>query len=55
MLILKTAKGIETWNLDLSWGTYKSFLVQILGAIGLVIRVSEPKNETPIVGLNSSS
>ena len=32
-----------------------SFLVQILGAIGFVIRVSEPKNEMPIVGLNSSS
>ena len=29
--------------------------MQILGAIGCVIRVSEPKNERPIVGLNSSS
>ena len=29
--------------------------MQILGAIGLAIRVSEPKNEMPIVGLNSSS
>ena len=29
--------------------------MQILGAIGHVIRVSEPKTETPIGGLNSSS
>ena len=29
--------------------------VQILGAIGQVIRVSEPKTEMPNVGLNSSS
>ena len=36
-------------------GTYKSFFVQILGAIGPVIRVSEPKTEMPIVALNSSS
>ena len=28
--------------------------MQILGAIGHVIRVSEPKTEMPIVGLNSS-
>ena len=34
---------------------YESLLVQILGAIGHVIQVSEPKAETPIVGLNSSS
>ena len=46
---------IETSNLDRSWGTYESFLVRILGAIGHVIRVSELKNEMPIVGLNSSS
>ena len=46
---------VETWNLDLSWGTYESFLVQILGAIGFVIWVSEPKNEMPIIVLNSSS
>ena len=45
---------METSNLDLSWGTYESFLVQILGAIGHAIRVSKPKNESPIVGLNSS-
>ena len=29
--------------------------MQILGAIGCAIRVSEPKNEMPISGLNSSS
>ena len=29
--------------------------MQILEAIGLVIRVSEPKTETPIGSLNSSS
>ena len=29
--------------------------MQILWAIGHVIRVSEPKNEMPIVALNSSS
>ena len=29
--------------------------MQVLGVIGHVIRVSEPKNEMPIVGLNSSS
>ena len=29
--------------------------MQILGAIGPVIRVSEQKTETPIGGLNSSS
>ena len=46
---------VETWNLYLRWGTYESFLVQILEAIILVIRVSEPKTETPIEGLNSSS
>ena len=46
---------VETWNLDLRWGTYEPFLVQILGAIGHVIWVSEPKTETPIEGLNSSS
>ena len=40
---------VETWNLDLSWDTYEPFLVQILGAIGHVIRVSEPKNEMPIL------
>ena len=44
---------VETCNLDLSWGTYESFLVQILRAISHVIRVSEPKNEMPILGLNS--
>ena len=53
-LTLKRPK-VETWNLDLRWGTYQSFLEQILGAISYVIRVSEPKNETPIVGLNSCS
>ena len=46
---------VETWNLFLRWDTYESFLVQILEAIGYVIRVSEPKTEMPIVGLNSSS
>ena len=46
---------VETSNLHPSWGTYESFLVQILGAIGHAIRVSEPKNEMPILGLNSSS
>ena len=37
------------------WGTYESFFVQSLEAIGHVIRVSEPKTEMPIVALNSSS
>ena len=46
---------VETWILELRWGTYESFFVQILGAIGHVIWVSEPKTEVPIVGLNSSS
>ena len=46
---------VETWNLDLSWGTYESFVVKILGATGHLIQVFEPKNEMPIVGLNSSS
>ena len=46
---------VETWNLDLRWSTYESFLVQIFGAIGCIIRVSEPKTEMPIAGLNSSS
>ena len=46
---------METWNLELRWGSYKSFSVQILKAIGHVIWVFEPKNEMPIVGLNSSS
>ena len=41
--------------LELIWGTYKSFFVQILEPIGHVIRVSEPKTETPIGGLYSSS
>ena len=50
----ETVEG-KNLKLDLSWGTYESFLVQILGAIGHAIRVSEPKNETPILGLNSSS
>ena len=36
-------------------GTYESFFMQILGAIGHVIRVFEPKTEMPIVDLNSSS
>ena len=34
---------------------YGSFFVQIMGAIGFVIRVSEPKTKMPIEGLNSSS
>ena len=46
---------VENWILELKLGTYKSFLVHILGAISLVIRVFEPKTETPIRGLNSSS
>ena len=46
---------VETSNLHLSWGTYKSFSVQILGVIGRAIQVSESKNEMPILGLNSSS
>ena len=29
--------------------------IQILGAIGHVIRVSKPKTEMPILGLNSTS
>ena len=36
-------------------GTCESFLVQILGAISNVIKVSAPKTEMPIGGLNSSS
>ena len=53
----KTLKRIwvETWNLHLSWGTYESFFVLILGAIGHAIRVSESKTEMSILGLNSSS
>ena len=38
----------------LSWGTYKSFSVHLLGAISHAIRVSKPKNEMPTLGLNSS-
>ena len=41
-------------NLNFGWGTYESFFVQILEAIGHVIRVSEPKPEMPVGGLNSS-
>ena len=51
---MKRLKG-ETSKLHLSWSTYESFSAQILGAIGDAIRVSEPKNEMPILGLNSSS
>ena len=40
---------VETWNLELKWGTYESFFVQILEAISPVIRVSEPKTEMPII------
>ena len=36
-------------------GANESFFVQILEPIGLVTWVSEPKTETPIIGLNSSS
>ena len=46
---------LKTSNLKLRWGTYESFFVQILGAIGHVVRVSEPKTETPIGGLHGSS
>ena len=46
---------VETWNLEVGWDTYGPFFVQILGAISYVIRVSEPKPEMPIEGLNSSS
>ena len=53
-LILKRLK-VETSNLHLSCGTYELFFVQILGAIGHAIRVSAPKNEMTILGLNSSS
>ena len=45
----------KTSNLDLRWGTYESFLVQILVAISHVIRVFEPKTEMPIRGSNTSS
>ena len=53
-ITLKRLK-LETSYLELRWGTYKSFFVQIFEAIGYVIRVSEPKTETLIGGLNSSS
>ena len=53
-ITLKRLK-VETWNLELRCGTYESLLVQILGAIGFVILVSEPRTEMPIEGLNSSS
>ena len=46
---------VETRNLELRWGTYESFLVQILGKIGRVIRVSKPNTKMPIGGLNRSS
>ena len=46
---------VETWNLELRWGTYESFFMQILEEVGHVIRVSEPKTEMPIVALNSLS
>ena len=46
---------VETRNSELRWGTYGSFFEQILGAIGHVIPVSEPKTETSIGGSNSSS
>ena len=48
-------QNVETWRLERGLGTYAPFLVQILGAVGYVIRVSEPKTEMPIEGLNSSS
>ena len=50
----ETAEG-RNLKLGLSWGKYESFLVPILEAIGHAIRVSKPKNEMPILGLNSSS
>ena len=46
---------VGTWNLELIWGTYGSCLEWILGAISHVIRVSDPKTDMPIGGLNSSS
>ena len=46
---------VETWNLKFRWGTHESFFVQILAAIGQVIRVSKPKTEMSIEGLNSFS
>ena len=46
---------VETRNLELRWGTYESFLEQILGKIGQVIRVSKPNTKMPIGGLNRSS
>ena len=53
-ITLKQLK-VKTSNLKLRWGTYESFFVQNLGAINLVIRISEPKREMPNVGLNSFS
>ena len=53
-ITLKRLK-VEIWILDRRWSTYKSFFVQILEAIGHATQVSEPKNEMPIVALNSSS
>ena len=50
----ETTKG-RNLNSTIKWGTYESFLVQILEAIGLVIPVSEPKTELPIGSSNSSS
>ena len=49
-ITLKRLK-VETLNLELRLGI---FLVQIMGAIGCMIRVSEPKTESQIRGLNSS-
>ena len=54
VITLKQLK-VKTSNLKLRWGTYESFFVQNLGAINLVIRISEPKTEMPFVGLNSFS
>ena len=48
----ETVEG-RPWNLELRWGTYESFFIQIFEAIGRLIWVSEPKNEMPIVALNT--
>ena len=39
----------------MEYTSYKLLFVKILGAIGHVIRVSEPKTEMPTGDLNSSS
>ena len=46
-ITLKQLK-VQNWILEFRWGTYESFLMQILEAIGHVILVSDPKTEMPM-------